>query len=235
MNLYEARLRTARMLSPTVRSLTLETDEPLAFTAGQWVSLRMPIAGSDTPLARSYSIASPPRTDNTFEIAVTLIEDGPGSAFLHSMSLGDTLSITDPAGFFTLPETIATPLLFIATGTGLAPIRSMVHTALSQGVTVPMRVLYGTRYDNGVLWQDEWQSLTQRHPTLQFDTTLSRPSPQWPGRSGYVQSHLAELALAMPQCEVFVCGLSPMIKSVRALLKDTLGFARQRIHTERYD
>ncbi|MEZ4405104.1 MAG: FAD-dependent oxidoreductase [Polyangiales bacterium] len=235
MNLRDAALRDARMLSPTVRSLTFEVDGPMPFTAGQWVSLRMPLPGAAEPLARSYSVASPPTGDGRFEVAVTRVENGPGSAFLHAMRVGDALKVTDPAGFFTLPEEITHPLLFIATGTGLAPIRSMVRDALSRGVTVPMRVLFGTRHDDGVLWADEWEALRARHPNLAFDVTLSRPSPAWAGRAGYVQSHLAEVVGSMPDCHAFVCGLSPMIKAVRATLKDTLGFTRQRIHTERYD
>lgn len=235
MNLRDAVLRDARMLSPTVRSLTFEVADPLPFTAGQWVSLRMPLPGAAEPLARSYSIASPPRDDGRFEVAVTRVEGGPGSAFLHAMQPGEVLQVTDPAGFFVLPDEVTAPLLFVATGTGLAPIRSMVRHALARGVSTPMRVLFGTRHDDGVLWADEWASLTAAHPTLQFDVTLSRPSPAWRGRAGYVQTHLAELVASMPDCHAFVCGLSPMIKAVRATLKDSLGFTRQRIHTERYD
>src|SRR5947207_3037452 len=113
MMLRTVTLRSARLLSRDVRELTFEPDGPMPFVPGQWVSLKVPTSDQDEPLSRSYSIASPPRADGTFDIAVTRVDGGPGSTFLHVMNVGDTLPVSVPAGFFTLPESPLLPVLFV--------------------------------------------------------------------------------------------------------------------------
>ena len=88
---FEVRLARARMVSRSVRELSFERTDgsPLVFEAGQWVSLVLPQA--DMSLRRSYSIASAPRHSPGFEIAVTRVQGGPGSMYLHAMECGATL------------------------------------------------------------------------------------------------------------------------------------------------
>ncbi len=234
MALRTATLLAARMLSDDVRELTLDVGEPLAWAPGQWVSLRMPVG--DAPLSRSYSIASPPRGDGRFELIVTRVPGGAGSGWLHAMQPGDTVEVADPTGFFTLPDPLAAPALFVATGTGLAPLRAMLLASLARGDAAPVTLLFGVRTAADLLYADELRALEAAHPRFRFCPTLSRADDAWTGRRGYVQGHVPELAAALGEgCEAWVCGLNDMVKAVRAVLKESLGFARQRIHTERYD
>jgi len=235
MPVRTATLRSARMLTPKVRELTLDPGEGFVWTPGQFVPLKLPVAGVDEPLPRSYSIASIPRADGCFELAVTHVEEGPGSTFLHAMQPGDTLGAADPMGFFTLNPDTTLPRLLIATGTGLAPLRAMLLGALARGETVPTTVLLGVRSEVDLLYRDELSALAAAHPWLQFVPTLSRPDAPWAGRTGYVQTHLADLVATLGPCSAYVCGLSPMIRAVRQVLKESLGFGRAQIHTERYD
>ena len=96
-------LVSARTLSRDVRELTFEPDPALTFEPGQWVSVKIPRADGSL-LARSYSIASAPRADGRFDLAVTRVEGGEGSGWLHAARIGDSLAVSDAAGFFTLPE-----------------------------------------------------------------------------------------------------------------------------------
>src|SRR5271154_5592813 len=98
---FTARIAAARMLSPQVRELVFERAEPLAFDAGQWVSFVLP--GGEEELRRSYSIASAPNGTGRFEIAITRVQGGPGSTFLHSAPIGTELTVVGPQGFFTRP------------------------------------------------------------------------------------------------------------------------------------
>lgn len=184
-------------------------------------------------LARSYSIASAPRADGTFNVAVTLVEGGPGSTFLHAMAPGESLALGDPMGFFTLPDALDHPLLFVATGTGVAPMRAMLQDMIARGVSAPTTLLLGVRTTRDALYADEFRAMAAAHPWLRFELTLSRPDPGWTGRAGYVQTHLEELSAE--GCHAYVCGLNAMLKEVRRALKESLGFTRDRIHTERYD
>lgn len=229
-----ASLVAARMLSRDVRELTFEPDVPLSFEPGQWVSLKIPRADGST-LARSYSIASAPRADGRFDLAVTLVDGGEGSTWLHSAQLGASLEVSDAAGFFTLPDPIARPLLMVATGTGVAPFRAMLQRLYALGDAPRVTLLFGARTEADLIYADEFRSLSSRHPEFHFEPTLSRAGEGHAGRSGYVQLHVPALAGELGECEAYACGLQAMVGEVRKVLKESLGFPRARIHTERYD
>jgi CDP-4-dehydro-6-deoxyglucose reductase, E3 len=234
MTLRTATLRTARMLTSNVRELTFDAGKDFVWKPGQWISLRMSL-GDETTLARSYSIASTPREDCTFDLAVTRVENGPGSNWLHACQPGTSLSITEATGFFTLPDTLERPLLMVATGTGVAPIRAMLQEVQRRGNTVQTVLLFGVRTQEDILYADEFRSMASQNPWFRFEVTLSRPDDGWTSRHGYVQTHLAELTQFLKPCDVYACGLNAMIREVRRTLKEELGLTRDQIHTERYD
>jgi CDP-4-dehydro-6-deoxyglucose reductase, E3 len=243
---FEARLTFARMLASNVRELRFErTDgEPFDFVAGQWVSVHAPAPGfgGDDPvdIKRAYSIASAPNGTPAFELAVTHVEGGPGSTFLHTLPIGATLNVIGPQGFFVRPLERATPSLFVATGTGLTPLRSMIHAAIAAKSTMPMSLLFGIRTEEDILYRTELEELAARHPTLRIAFTLSRADGTWAGRRGYVQSHARELfteleALGAGRPHVYACGLARMVTAVRDLLRKEMQLPRELVHTERYD
>lgn len=227
-------LQRARMLSPKVRELTFDPGPGFGFAPGQWVSLKVPQAGAD-PLPRSYSIASAPRADASFDLAVTFVESGPGSAFLHAMRPGEAVAADDPTGFFTLPAVLDRPLLLVGTGTGVAPLRAMIEALRDDPRAPPVTLLFGVRHREDLLYADEFDALARRDPRFRFEPTLSRPDPAWAGRSGYVQTHLPALLADAPEADVYVCGLNAMVREARKVLRDSLGLPRARVHSERYD
>jgi ferredoxin-NADP reductase len=237
---FEARVVGGRALSPGVREVTFErTDgQPMVFEPGQWLNLILP-ATADT-LKRSYSIASPPAGTPRFEVAVTRVQGGPGSTFLHDVQPGATLQCIGPQGFFTRAANSTAPSLFIATGTGVTPMRSMMQAALAAGGKAPMWLLFGVRHDADVLYEGEMQAMVKEHPHVRFEPTLSQPGPSWTGRRGYVQTHVKELwaelsALGAGEPHAYICGLERMVGSVREILRTELGLPRQQVHSERYD
>lgn len=227
-------LVNARLLSPFVRELTFDPGEGFSFVPGQWVSFRIPEDHSD-PIARSYSIASGPRPDGLFQVAVTRVESGPGSGFLHQLPVGQSLAMSEAQGFFELEDPVR-PILMVATGTGLSPFRSMLEGFVVSGNKLPRTtVILGVRSEEDILYAQEFIALQDR-TNLNFIPTLSRPSDNWSGLKGYVQTHIPKLVPELgPDCDVYVCGLNKMVKEVRTVLKTQLGFDRDRIHTERYD
>jgi ferredoxin-NADP reductase len=189
----KARLVAARMLSPSVRSLQLELEGgPLAFRAGQWVDVHVVAPGG--PDKRAYSIASAPGAP-LLELAVTAVEGGVVSPVLHAVELGAQLEVDGPHGFFTRdePELAQAPALFVATGTGLAPLRSMLAEALA-GEHSPFTLLFGCRTEDDILWREELETWAARDARFRLEVTLSRPDAGWSGRRGYVQTHVQELA-----------------------------------------
>lgn len=238
MALHRVTLAAARALTPSVRELTFEPEGPLPFVPGQWVSLRLPMPGGEL-LQRAYSIASAPRADGRFDVAVTRVEGGPGSMFLHELAVGATLECTQAQGFFTL-EPVLRPVLFVGTGTGVSPLRSMLLGALADPTMdqdARFTLLLGVRTEADLLYGEDFAALAAAHPgRFRFVPTLSRGSEAWAGARGYVQEHLAALLDGVPNShDVYACGLQKMLKATRAALKEQHGYTRERIHTERYD
>jgi CDP-4-dehydro-6-deoxyglucose reductase, E3 len=227
----DATLIAARMLTPQVRELTVGAGEGFRFLPGQWVSFRLPDDG-ESRVARAYSIASAPRDDGIFQVAITRVEGGPGSNYLHTVEPPTVLPMTGPEGFFTLhpPDR---PILMIATGTGVSPMRSMLlsHERLPRTI-----LLLGSRTHEDLVYREDFEQIATRCSSFAFEPTLSRAHDGWEGRRGYVQTHVKELVAELGgDCDVYVCGLHKMIQEVRAVVRTELGMPRQRIHTERYD
>jgi ferredoxin-NADP reductase len=238
---FDVRLASARMIAPAVRHLVFERvdGEVFDFAPGQWVNLLMPLPSGE--IKRSYSIASAPSGAPSFELAITRVQGGPGSEFLHSIEENTVLRAVGPQGLFTREAADTAPSLFVATGTGVAPFRSMLHAALAAGSAAPMWILFGARFEEDILYRAEFEALAAKHSNVRFDVTLSRPGGGWAGRSGYVQRHVPELLAELERAangvapHVYACGLDRMVSSVKDLCRKELGVDRKRVHVERYD
>ena len=228
----KATLVEVREIAPLVRHFVFEVPEvrEFYFVPGQFVSLTHHIAGKE--ITRPYSIASKP-DGNRFDLCLNLVEDGSFSPWLFSLKEGDEIETTAPLGFFVLrnPQRNA---VFVATGTGIAPLRSMLEAWLGQDDPRQFTLLFGVRYEHGLLYRDEFEELARKHPNFRFWPVLSRPSSSWSGRTGHVQEHLPEALEDRRDIDVYICGLKAMVDDVRALLKG-MGFDRKQIIYEKYD
>ena len=238
---FDVRLARARMLSPMVRELGFERALPFVFEAGQWVSFVLPLAEGEA--RRAYSIASAPDGSANFEVAVTRVADGPGSTFLHELPVGSTLRAIGPQGFFTRAPRANHPSLFVGTGTGVTPLRSMIRSALAAGETAPLTLLFGVRRESDCLYREELEALEKQHSNFHAYYSISQAGPEWPGRRGYVQTHAEGLwrelegsgAAGGTAPHVYTCGLERMVSAVRDLLRRQMGVDRKQVHSERYD
>jgi len=228
----KATLVGSRELAPEVRNFVFEVSavDELQFKPGQFVSFEETLGGKK--ITRAYSIASRPN-GNRFELCLNLVQDGAFSPHLFTMQPGDSLEMLPPLGFFTVRNP-AKDALFIATGTGIAPFRSMVPDYLNHPEAKQLTLLFGARYENGRYYADEFEALANRSSNFRFWPTLSRPEPSWKGRSGHVQIHLLEAIGDRRDLDVYICGLKAMVDDVRGILK-ALGFDRKQIIFEKYD
>jgi ferredoxin-NADP reductase len=233
LDMRDATLVRARMISPTVRELTFDAGRDHTFVPGHWVTLYLPQPAGD-PLKRQYSIASPPREDGTIDLAVTKVEGGPMSTHLHDIAPGAKLHMLEAQGLFVL-QPVVRPIVMVATGTGVAPFRSMLeHMPREEGPSITL--LFGNRTEADILYRDAFESLARSWPRFSFLPTLSRGSEAWTGRLGYVQAHLTEVFDRVgSDVDMYVCGLTKMVKDVRGLAREQHGVDRKRVHIERYD
>lgn len=233
----EVVVRHSEQLSRNVRGLTLSSVDgaPLSYVPGQWVNLEVDVGGRSDK--RAYSIASAPNpaAPESFDLAVTWVDDGLVSRALHALPAGSVLKMDGPHGFFTREGLTHLPALFVGTGTGVCPLRAMLQAELAAQSGPPLQLLFGVRHEQDILYRAEFEALAAQNPRFSFHVTLSRPDEQWQGMRGYVQTQLAALLEGLEKPHVYVCGLSNMVGGVRKVLKEQLGYDRRSIHSERYD
>jgi ferredoxin-NADP reductase len=228
----EAKLIDYREIAPGVRHFGFEAlgVERLEFVPGQFTSFTAMIEGKE--ITRAYSLASAPSGSNRFELCLNRVEAGHLSPRLFDMQPGDRIEMRQPLGMFVLRQPPRDSIL-IATGTGIAPFRSILQThlnAASPGFTL----LFGVRYESHLLYRQEFEEMGRNHPNFRFWPTLTRPESGWTGRQGRVQAHLAEAIGDRRDVDFYLCGLKEMVDEVRGLLKSQ-GFDRKQIFYEKYD
>lgn len=232
-----ARLKRSVILSERTKHLEFEIPgiDRFDFTAGQFVSVREP-RPDGKPVTRAYSIASPPRSDNTFDLCLNRVENGFMSNYLCDVDEGHEVHMHGPHGHFVMkPE--RKDAVFISTGTGVAPFRGMVHWLFadeSRNHGHEFWLVFGTRYEQDIYYRDEFEKLAQEHPNFHYVVTLSRCGDQWTGCRGYVQDQVRTIVEGRQDMEAYICGLNNMVSANRELLK-SLGWDRKQIIFERYD
>lgn len=222
-----------RELSPSVRGFVWRSVDgrPFDFLAGQWMKLYLPGG-----LERDYSIASPPDGTDRFELAITRVAGGAGSEALFALEPGARITLLGPNGLFVREDRHRDlAAVYVATGTGLAPLRAILHEELARAETTPQVLVFGCRTEADLLYRAELEALARAHTRFRYLPTLSRPPESWRGARGYVQAHLPELVRSLGPAHHYVCGLTKMIDDVRRVLKHDLGVDRRFVHTERYD
>ncbi|HMZ99054.1 MAG TPA: FAD-binding oxidoreductase, partial [Nitrospira sp.] len=208
MNTFTAEVSRIQDLTHDVRAIELRLLEPasITFKAGQFVSFEVPKEGHPRPVTRPYSIASPPEQRERILLVLNLVQGGPGSNYLFSLREGNRTSFKGPAGAFYLRDDGTKDLCFVATGTGIAPVRSMILTQLQRQPDRPVTLFWGLRSQRDLYWQDEWAALAAIHPHLTVVTTLSRPEPGWQGASGRVTALVEERITSVRNLAVYLCG-----------------------------
>lgn len=231
---YVTTLEKIFHLSPTVRTFRLRFPQGkgFAFTPGQFCMVDVPEGGKVKK--KAYSIASAPEESEYLDLCIKLVEGGLATNWFWSLKEGDEVSLGGPYGNFVLPENPEENLIFVATGTGLSPFRSMLRQLYKPGSKFDREVwlIFGVRYDNEVLYDDEWRSLAADHEKFHYIPTVSRPD-KWEGEVGYVQTKLEKFIDSPKGKQLYICGLVPMIEAVEKTAIE-MGFDLHQIHFEKY-
>jgi ferredoxin-NADP reductase len=232
-----ARLTLAKSLSAPTKHLEFEMPgmQRFGFVAGQWLSFKTNKPDGEE-ITRAYSIASPPGDDNRFALCLNRVQDGFMSNFLCDIQEGAEISCQGPFGDFILRPPLR-DTIFIATGTGIAPFRSMLHWLLVQESRHHGKqfwLLFGNRTEKDIYYHDEFVLLSEQHANFHYLPTLSRGGPEWQGLHGYVQAHVPGVVQGRTEMHAYICGLHKMIRANRDLLKG-MGWDRRSILYEKYD
>jgi len=234
--IVDAKLIARRQLTADVFEMVLESSAPFLFAPGQFISVLIPGAGpGGRDLRRAYSIASSPElmpTKNIFELCVKLVDGGPGTNYLNQVKIGESIKGHVPFGDFVYKTKGPRHVIFIATGTGIAPFRSMLLSKVyAENMPLTTKLLFGARDTNDLLYIDELSPLL----STDFVQTLSRPTTEWPGFKGRVTDWLREnsLSLDWKHTEFYLCGNGAMIDEVKQILTQH-EVEKSHIHQEVY-
>lgn len=227
-----ARLKEARLLSPEIKHFVFEVPgvTELVFQAGQFVSFSEEIRGKQ--VTRAYSIASRPG-GNRFELCLNVVPGGYFSPYLFGLEAGAEVPMKGPLGTFVLRQPVRDAVM-VATGTGISPFRGMLAEALEQDHGQQFTLIFGARYEHGLVFADEFREWERTHENFRFVPALTRPEGDWEGREGRVQPLVLEAVGERRDMDVYVCGLKAMVDEVRTILK-ARGFDRKQIISEKYD
>jgi NAD(P)H-flavin reductase len=227
-----AKVAAVRDLTHDVRQIDFELLEPpeVTFAAGQFVSFEVDRPGFPVPATRPYSIASPPEHRRSIQLVLNRVPGGPGSSYLFGLREGDDTLFKGPVGSFTLRDS-ARDVLFVVTGTGIAPIRSMLWSLALGRSTRRITLFWGLRSERDLYYQEELAFLQNRLPNFSFTTTLSQPTTSWRGSAGRVVPLVAATVTDVSSLEVYLCGNGGMIRDVRDVIRQK-GLCP--IYTEQY-
>jgi len=217
------------------KSIVLDLPEWRGHRAGQHVDVRL-TAEDGYQAQRSYSIASAPEDDHV-ALTVERLDDGEVSPYLtEELRAGDELELRGPVGgYFVWEEPLGGPLLLVAGGSGVVPLRAMLRHHRATRSAVPARLLYSARALADVIYRDELERVSA-DGAVDVRFTLTREQPAgWNGYARRIDRELLE-EVAWPPAErplVYVCGPTAFVETAAEALV-ALGHDPGRIRTERF-
>ncbi len=218
-------------LTHDIQRLQLQLDAPLHYKPGQFAQLRLEsLPGQD----RSYSFANPPNAQGVVEFFVRRVPGGLFTGHVHDHSLvGTRAQVQGPLGQFWL-RTAQAPLLFIAGGSGLAPVIAMLRDLQVQGSARAVTVLFGARTQADLYCMDElraleagWGGPFRLVPVL----SDAQDDARWHGARGWVTTQLSQVV--EPGLHAYLCGPPAMVDAAHATLLQS-GVPRAHIHADRF-
>jgi len=207
-------------------------DEEVNFVPGQYTSLKV----SDEGMRRSYSVASLPE-GRSIDVLVDITPMGVGSKYILGLKVGDAVEVLGFLGRFTIDPLglfEAKHLLFIATGTGIAPLKPMVEDLLyKKHYAGEVRLIWGMRHEEDLYWLKEMDNINRDFDNFKFDVVLSQATEDWPGFKGHVGVLVDQLTQDWSTTLAYLCGSPEMIAETEIQLKEK-GVPEGQIHYEKY-
>lgn len=213
---FIAKVAKLRDLTYDIKEVTLQLSESdsIDFIAGQFIQFQVPVYEmTDEPVYRAYSIASPPSLKNSLQLEIRYVPNGICTTYVHKyLKEGDTVVINGPYGDFHLRDT-ARDIIFIAGGSGMAPIKSILHHMAEEGIARKARYFFGARAKKDLFLVEEMRALESQLSDFRFIPALSAPEPgdEWQGETGLITDVVGRLTPTGENLEAYLCGSPGMI------------------------
>jgi len=227
-----ARVQAIAQETPLSRTITFQLPGPAEHLAGQHYELRL-TSSTGYQAARPYSAASAADADGLLDITIANVPRGEVSPYLDGLlAVGDQVEIRGPFGnFFVWTPKLTQPVLLVAGGSGVAPMRSILQAHRAARSKSPMQLLYSTRSYDEIPYKSELLDM----PNVLVTLTGNDVPDDWDGATGRIDAELVSQALAHMAADVmcYVCGMTRFVEAAADLLI-ACGVPAARIKTERF-
>jgi ferredoxin-NADP reductase len=234
MELKTAKVNDKKNLSHDVIELEFETKEIFNFQAGQFITVKIDDK-KGSQCFRAYSISSSVKGKNCFDLCVKVVENGRGSVWLNNLAVGDEIKFLGPTGNFIFDEEVKNNIYFVATGTGIAPLKSMIEDLLiNKNYKKNLNLILGVRYIKNIFYDEFFDDLTKKYNNFKYEITVSQPEEAgWNGNVGRVTQFIEKMKFDVNDSCFYICGLKAMVDEVSHMLAGK-GVNEKDIHHEKY-
>lgn len=209
---------------------------PYDFSAGQFADVEFPGLPS-----RQYSMANRP-DQGLLEFHVRVVPGGRVSTYVNTqLQAGTPVQVAGPGGTAYLRVKHTGPILAIAGGSGLAPIKSIVETALHEQLTQPIHMYFGVRDERDIYLEQHFRTLAFQYPNFRFTPVLSEAGsciqdgaqPGIERRTGFVTDAVREDFPSLAGFKAYMCGPPPMVEAAQRLMP-SLGIPDENVHADAF-
>ncbi len=231
---FAAEVVELAQVSSNVMKLQLQSPQDqlqIRFDAGQFFDLEIP----GTTTTRSYSPANTANDRGELEFLIRIVDNGKFSSWLHNDAyVGQKINVKGPSGIFGLKENGFTPRYFVAGGTGLAPILSMVRRMQEWGDPQTSVIYFGVNTEEEVFYAEELKQLEAEMPNLTVRICVWKAGDGWSGEKGSVVDVLRrDLQDGGISPDLYLCGPPGMVDAVYAVCAEA-GIAKDKIFLEKF-
>jgi len=226
-------------LTYDMKQFRFELIEPktMGYIPGQYVQLLTPVYKKGIEeVYRAYSISSDPADKNAIELIIRLVPGGICTTYCFEyLKVGDTVKVNGPYGQFRLSDTNA-PIIFIAGGSGMAPIKCMLHHMKNTSNKRPATYYFGGNTVKDLCLLDLMRSFEKDIPNFKFVPVVARPAEgeTWNGQTGLVTEAVKRNVKNASECEAYLCGSPGMIDAAIKILLE-LGMSIKQIFYDKFE
>lgn len=206
-NMHPLTLLRANLLTPHILQLFLEPDSIFTHQAGDYLML-----GLDQQDTKPFSIANAPQDNGVIELHIRNQQDSDWMQRLFKVQPGDRLWADGPKPQMKLQHETALNI-FIAGGTGIAPMKALLEARIQQGLTQPTQLYWGARHQAELYIHQQLVELAEQQPLFDYYPVISEADPAWSGLHGLVHKKAIEQNPDLSQATVYLCGAWAMVQA----------------------
>lgn len=206
----------------------LPVDATLDMQPGDFLYVHATFDGK--VVKRAYTPSSLPGVTGHFDLTVKRYETGVVSKYLHDQQPGNTILMSGPNPGGHWVDGMAKRVGFVAGGTGITPMISIIRWILHKKLDVELFLIFANKTESDIIFRQEWEHNTRQFPNFHCHYVLEQPPPGWSGGTGRITSNMLQQHLPPPSPDtcIFLCGPPPMVESLEITLKE-LGYSEQAI------